>query len=120
MITKIKNFLQNKEQERLKNELESKERIITQLNRKIENLEQINELNYMRADEIYSIAKVNGNLKIRALALFILIDLIDVKKCSKEPDKPLLNKTDLVNKSIKNNNIYKTKIQVGVSYGRMD
>ena len=120
MITRIKNFLQNKEQERLKNELENKERIITQLNRKIENLEQINELNYMRADEIYSIAKVNGNLKIRSLALFILIDLIDVKKCSKEPNKPLLNKTDLINKSIKNNNIYKTKIQVGVSYGRMD
>ena len=120
MITRIKNFLQNKEQERLKNELENKERIITQLNRKIENLEQINELNYMRADEIYSIAQINGNLKIRALALFILIDLIDVKKCSKEPNKPLLNKTDLINKSIKNNNIYKTKIQVGVSYGRMD
>lgn len=120
MITKIKNFLQNKEQERLKNELENKERIITQLNRKIENLEQINELNYIRADEIYSIAQVNGNLKIRALALFILIDLIDAKRCSKEPDKQLLNKTDLINKSIKNNNIYKNKNQVGVAYGRMD
>ena len=120
MITKIKNFLQNKEQERLKNELENKERIITQLNRKIENLEQINELNYVRADEIYSIAQVNGNLKIRALALFILIDLIDAKRCSKEPDKQLLNKTDLINKSIKNNKIYKNKNQVGVAYGRMD
>lgn len=87
MITKIKNFLQNKEQERLKNELENKERIITQLNRKIENLEQINELNYMRADEIYSIAKVNGNLKIRSLALFILIDLIDIKKMFKRARK---------------------------------
>ena len=74
----------------------------------------------MRADEIYSIAQINGNLKIRSLALFILIDLIDVKKCSKEPNKPLLNKTDLVNKSIKNNNIYKNKNKVGVDYGRMD
>ena len=120
MITKIKNFLQNKEQERLKNELENKERIITQLNRKIENLEQINELNYIRADEIYSIAKTNGNLRIRSLALFILIDLIDVKKCSKEPSKPLLNKTDLVNKSINNDSTFKSKFQVGVAYGRMD
>lgn len=119
MITKIKNFLQNKEQERLKNELESKERIITQLNRKIENLEQINELNYIRADEIYSIAKVNGNLKIRSLALFILIDLIDVKKCSKEPSKPLLN-TTYINKSITNNSTFKSKFQVGVDYGRLD
>ena len=119
MITKIKNFLQNKEQERLKNELENKERIITQLNRKIEKLEQINELNCVRADEIYSIAKVNGNLKIRSLALFILIDLIDTKKCSKEPSKPLLN-TTYINKSINNNSTFETKIQVGVDYGRMD
>ena len=120
MITKIKNFLQNKEQERLKNELENKERIITQLNRKIENLEQINELNCVRADEIYSIANRNGNLRIKSLALYILIDLIDAKRCSKEPDKQLLNKTDLINKSIKNNNIYKNKNQVGVAYGRLD
>ena len=120
MITKIKKFLQNKEQERFKNELENKERIITQLNRKIENLEQINELNYMRADEIYSIAQINGNLKIRALALFILIDLIDVKRCSKEPDKQLLNTSTYINKSINNDSTFKSKIQVGVDYGRMD
>lgn len=120
MITRIKNFLQNKEQERLKNELEIKERIITRLNRKIENLEQINELNYIRADEIYSIAKINGNLRVRSLALFILIDLIDIKKCSKEPAKTLLNKTDFVNKSNNNSSTFETKIQVGVDYGRLD
>lgn len=120
MITRIKNFLQNKEQERLKNELEIKERIITQLNRKIENLEQINELNYIRADEIYSIAKTNENLRIRSLALFILIDLIDIKKCSKEPSKPLLNTSTYINKSINNNSTYESKNQAGVAYGRMD
>lgn len=120
MITRIKNFLQNKEQERLKNELEIKERIITRLNRKIENLEQINELNYIRADEIYSIAKINGNLRVRSLALYILIDLIDIKKCSKEPAKTLLNTSTYINKSIINNSTYESKNQVGVAYGRMD
>lgn len=120
MITRIKNFLQNKEQERLKNELENKERIITQLNRKIENLEQINELNYIRADEIYSIANRNGNLRIKSLAFYILIDLIDVKKCSKEPAKTLLNTSTYINKSITNNSTYESKNQVGVAYGRLD
>lgn len=120
MITRIKNFLQNKEQERFKNELENKERIITQLNRKIEKLEQINELNCVRADEIYSIANRNGNLRIKSLALYILIDLIDVKKCSKEPAKTLLNTSTYINKSINNDSTFKSKFQVGVDYGRMD
>ena len=119
-MKKVIEFLQNEEIKSLKNKLENKERIITQLNRKIEKLEQINELNCVRADEIYSIANRNGNLRIKSLALYILIDLIDVKKCSKEPAKTLLNTSTYINKSINNDSTFKSKFQVGVDYGRLD
>ena len=117
MITKIKNFLQNKEQESFKNELENKERIITQLNRKIQMLEELNTLNCTRAEEIYIISNTNGNGKIRDLSIAIVND---IEESSKVICRPLLNLTDYINKSINNDSTLKCKFQVGVDYGRMD
>ena len=117
MITKIKNFLQNKEQERLKNKLENKESEITQLKNKIEMLEELNTLNCTRAEEIYITSNTNGNAKISDLSDAIVKD---IQKSSKEIWKPLLNLTDYINKSINNDSTFKSKFQVGVDYGRMD
>lgn len=108
MITKIKNFLQNKEQERLKNELDNKESEITQLKNKIEMLEELNTLNCTRAEEIYIISNTNGNVKIRDLSTAIVND---IKESSKVICRPLLNLTDYINKSINNCNIIDVKIQ---------
>lgn len=101
-------LFQNKEIERLKNKLENKERIITQLNRKIQMLEELNTLNCTRAEEIYITSNTNGNVKIRDLSTAIVND---IKESSKVICRPLLNLTDYINKSINNSNIIDVKIQ---------
>lgn len=87
-MSKVIDFFKNKEIEKLKKQLENKESIITQLNKKIEMLEELNILNYTRADEIYITTNINGNEKIKNLAFGIILD---IKNSSKEPAKTLLN-----------------------------
>lgn len=108
MKSKFIEIFQNKEIEKLKHELENKESKITQLNKKIEMLEELNALNCTRAEEIYITSNTNGNAKIRDLSDAIVKD---IQKSSKEIWKPLLNLTDYINKSINKCNIISTKIQ---------
>ena len=108
MKNKFIELFQDKEIEKLKNQLENKESIITQLNKKIEMLEELNILNYTRAEEIYITSNTNGNAKIRDLSSAIVND---IKESSKVICRPLLNLTDYINKSINKCNIIDVKIQ---------
>lgn len=108
MKNKFIELFQNKEIEKLKNELENKESEITQLNKKIEMLEELNILNCTRAEEIYITSNTNGNGKIRDLSNAIVND---IKESSKVICRPLLNITDFVKQSINNSNIIGIKIQ---------
>ena len=109
-MSRIINFFQNKEIEKLKNELENKESVITQLNKKIEMLEELNSINYERAEEIYITSNTNGNAKIIDLSSAIVND---IKESSKVICRPLLNLKDFVKQSISNCNIIDVKIQDG-------
>lgn len=107
-MNKVIKLFQNKEIEILKNKLENKESEITQLNKKIEMLEELNALNCTRAEEIYITSSTNGNTKIRDLSDAIVKD---IQKSSKEIWKPLLNLTDYINKSINKCSIIDVKMQ---------
>lgn len=107
-MNKVIQLFQNREIEKLKNELENKENVITQLNKKIDMLEELNSINYERAKEIYSISNRNGNKEIQGFSNAIMTD---IEKSSKVICRPLLNLTDYINKSINNSNIIGIKIQ---------
>lgn len=107
-MNKVIELFQNKEIEKLKNELENKESEITQLNKKIEMLEELNIINYARAKEIHSISSKNGNNKIQDFASAIMTD---IEKSSKVICRPLLNLINLVYQSINKCNIIDVKMQ---------
>lgn len=108
MKNKIINFFQNEEIKRLKNEIDNKESEITQLNKKIDMLEELNILNFIRAEEIYTTSNTNENEKIKDLANAIVVD---IKESSKVICNPLLNLIDFVKQSINNSNIFEIKLQ---------
>lgn len=107
-MNKVIQLFQNKEIDKLKNEIENKESEITQLNKKIEMLEELNIINYARAKEIHSISSKNGNNKIQDFSSAMMTD---IEKSSKAICRPLLNLTDYINQSINKCNIIDVKIQ---------
>lgn len=107
-MKKVIELFQKKEIEKLKNELENKESEITQLNKKIEMLEELNIINYARAKEMHSISSKNGNNKIQDFSSAMMTD---IEKSSKVICRPLLNLTDYINQSINKCNIIDVKIQ---------
>lgn len=107
-MNKVIQLFQNKEIEKLKNQIENNESVITQLNKKIEMLEELNMINYERAKEIYSISSRNGNDKIK---YFSNAMMTDIEKSSKVICRPLLNLIDLIKQSINKSNIIDVKMQ---------